>query len=197
MNGVKGGIVSSNDIARVYASSLIEVGQEQNILSDLEEEMKFLSDLMADKADLSLFLGSPAIPRDAKKDFVDKVFKGKLSGYIVNFLKVLIENDRQSCIHDIYRAFMEQMDNVYNRQRVTVISSVPLDASLKSKLTEKMKGIIQKNVLLIEEIDPGILGGIIIKIGDRVIDGSLKKDLRNIRYNLLNCKVRSEAIYED
>jgi len=189
--------VSANDIARVYASALIEIGQEQNILSDIEEEVKFLADQITESNEIRQFFDSPGIPRDAKKNFVEKVFKGKLSDYSVNFLKVLIDNDRQSCIIDINQAFIELMDEVLNRQRITVISSVPLDSSLKVKLTAKIKDIIRKDVLLTEVIDPGILGGIIIKIGDRVIDGSLKKDLRNIKNNLLTTKVRSEAVYED
>jgi F-type H+-transporting ATPase subunit delta len=189
--------VSANDIARVYASSLIEIGQQNNILLDIEEEIKFLADLITENDELRQFLGSPGIPKDAKKDFIDKVFKGKLSETMTNFMKVLIDNDRQSCIVDIYHAVVESMDDVYKRQRVTVISSVVLDPSLKNKLLAKLKDILKKDIILNEEIDKEILGGIIIKIGDTVIDGSLVKDLKNITNNMLNSKVRSELAYED
>ena len=89
------------------------------------------------------------------------------------------------------------IDDVNNRQRVTIITSVDLDSTLKSKLTAKLKDVLKKEIIIKEEIDPSILGGIIIKVGDTVIDGSLAKDLRNIKNNLLNSKVRSEVAYED
>jgi F-type H+-transporting ATPase subunit delta len=189
--------VSVNDIARVYASSLIDTGQENNILPEIEEEIKFLADLITENNDVRQFLNSPGIPKDAKKDFVEKVFKGRLSDLSSNFLNVLIDNDRQSSIVDISHAVIELMDDVYKRQRITVISSVPLDTASKNKLTAKLKENLKKDVILNEEIDESILGGIIIKIGDNVIDGSLSKDLRNITNTLLNSKVRSEVAYED
>jgi F-type H+-transporting ATPase subunit delta len=68
---------------------------------------------------------------------------------------------------------------------------------LKNKLLAKLKDILKKDIILNEEIDKEILGGIIIKIGDTVIDGSLVKDLKNITNNMLNSKVRSELAYED
>jgi F-type H+-transporting ATPase subunit delta len=152
---------------------------------------------MTDNKDFRHFLTSPGITKDAKKDFIEKIFKGKLSDSIVNFLKVLIDNDRQSAIVEINEALAGLIDDVNNRQRVTIITSVDLDSTLKSKLAAKLKNIFKKEIIIKEEIDPSILGGIIIKVGDTVIDGSLAKDLRNIKNDLLNSKVRSEAAYED
>lgn len=189
--------MAANDIARVYASSLIDIGQEKKILPDIEEEIKFIAGMITENKDFRQFLVSPGITKDAKKDFIEKVFKGKLSDSIVNFLKVLVDNDRQSAIVEIYEALEGFIDDVNNRQRVTIITSVDLDSSLKSKLAAKLKDVFKKEIILKEEIDPSILGGIIIKVGDTVIDGSLAKDLRNIKNNLLNSKVRSEAAYED
>ncbi|OHD64394.1 MAG: ATP synthase F1 subunit delta [Spirochaetes bacterium RBG_13_51_14] len=189
--------MAAKDIARVYASSLAEFGQNKNILSDVEEEIKFIAGLVTENRDLRQLLISPGIARDTKKAFIEKIFKGRLSDYTVNFLKVLIDNDRQSGIVDIYEALVAFIDETHNRQRVTVISSVPLDSSLKNKLAARLKEVMKKDVILHEEINAEILGGIIVKVGDTVFDGSLAKDLRNIKNNLLNSKVRSEAAYED
>ena len=189
--------MAAKDIARVYASSLVELGQDKKILSDIEEELKFIAGMMIDNKDFRHFLVSPGITKDSKKDFIEKIFKGKLSDYMVNFLKVLIDNDRQSAIVEINEALAGFIDDVNNRQRVTIVTSVDLDSTLKSKLAAKLKDIFKKEIIIKEEIDPSILGGIIIKVGDTVIDGSLAKDLRNIKNNLLNSKVRSEAAYED
>ncbi len=189
--------MSVSDIARVYASSLIDIGREKNILPDIEEEIKFLADLFTEDGEIRQFFSSPGIPKESKKDFVAKVFKGRLSETIMDFLNVLIDNDRQSSIVDIHRAVIVLMDEVNKRQRVTVISSASLDSALKNKLTAKLKDYLKKEIILNEETDKSILGGIIIKIDDLVIDGSLSKDLRNIANNMLNSKVRSEVAYED
>jgi F-type H+-transporting ATPase subunit delta len=189
--------VSVNDIARVYASSLIDIGREKNILPEIEEEIKYLADLMTEDKEVRQFLNSPGIPKVAKKDFIEKVFKGRLSQTTVDFIKVLIDNDRQSSIVDIHQAVIVLMDDAYQRQRVTVVSSAPLDAASKNKLTAKLKDNLKKDIILNEETDKSILGGIIIKIDDLVIDGSLSKDLRNITNNMLTSKVRSEVAYED
>ena len=189
--------MAAKDIARVYASSLLELGTEHKVLPDLEEEIKFVAGMVTDDRNFRNFLTSPGITKDAKREFIEKIFKGKLSDYIINFIKVLIDNDRQSAIAEIYETFTGLIDEVNNRQKVTIITSAELDSTLKSKLAAKLKDVFKKEIILKEEIDPNILGGIIIKVGDTVIDGSLAKDLRNIKMNLLNSKVRSEAAYED
>jgi F-type H+-transporting ATPase subunit delta len=115
----------------------------------------------------------------------------------VNLLKLLIDNGRQTSIADIYEAFVEYNDNAHNRQRITVISQSSLDSSLLDKIKSEVGKKFGKEIIITEQVDASILGGIIIKIGDIVIDGSLAKGLKNIRSNLLNSKVRSELAYED
>lgn len=186
-----------NDIARVYASSIVELSQEKNILPQIEEELKFVSDLLNENSDLKQYLISPGFSRDSKKEFVGKVFDGQLSEHLVNFLNVLIENDRQSFIEDIYEAMIELIDVANNRQRVTIVSQTKCESSILDKIISVLKDKLKKDIIITEEVDDSILGGIIIKIGDLVIDGSLAKDLKKIKTNLLNSKVRSELAYED
>lgn len=189
--------MAGNDIARVYATSLVEIGQTKNNLSQLEEELKFVADCVTEDKDLQLFLNSPGFPKESKAKFIKSVFSGKLSDYMVNFLLVLIQNDRQNLISEIYQEVVQQIDTVNNRQRVTVISRSGLDDKTLDRISTVLNNKLKKEIILKEEVKDGILGGIIIKIDDVVIDGSLAKDLKKIRTNLLNSKVRSEVAYED
>lgn len=186
-----------NEVARVYASSLAEIGQENNILNQLEEEMKFVAELIKEDRELNLFLTSPGFPKDSKKDFISKVFSGKLSENTVNFLSLLVENDRQAIVGDIYQALNELIDELNNRKKVTIVSCEKLDESSIENIKAKLKNKLNKDIIINEKIDETILGGIIIKVDDLVIDGSLSKGLKNIRKNLLNSKVRSDVAYED
>ncbi len=189
--------MAANDISRVYALSLVEVGQEKKVLTELEEEMKFLAELFSTDRDIHRYFISPAFSRESKRDFIKKVFGGKLSEYTINLLNVLVENNRQELIPDIYKSMMEQIDESQNRMKVTVTTTASMDEPLKEKIRSLLSKKFNKEIILKEKIDESIMGGIIIRIGDTVIDGSLVKDLRNISKNLLFSKVRSEAAYED
>jgi F-type H+-transporting ATPase subunit delta len=183
--------VAVNDVSRVYANSLFDIAKEKNILPQIEEELKVVSDIISEEDDLRKYYNV------SKKELVDRVFAGKISEYIVNLLKLLIDNGRQSVISEIYKAFVELNDIANNRQRITVITQSNLDSSLLGKIKAEIGAKFGKEIIVTEQVDESILGGIIIKIGDLVIDGSLAKGLTNIRRNLLNSKVRSEMAYED
>ena len=189
--------MAGNDIARVYANSLLEIGQQKNSLSELGEELGFVSDVLIEDGDFNRYLTSPGFSMESKKGFIEKVFSGKLSDDTVNFLNVLIDNGRQSAIPDIYQAFNDLIDEENNRMRVEVISTAKLDAATLDKIKDALGKKYNKEVILTESLDENILGGIIIKVGDLVIDGSLANNLKKLRYNLLNSKVRSEVAYED
>jgi len=188
--------VAANEVARVYASALLDIGQERKILSQLEEELGFIAKLLDDR-DLVLFFSAPGVTKDSKKAFGDRIFKGELSEISVNFLKTLIDNNRQLSIKDIHEALIELIDELNNRQRVQVVSSSSLTAEAAKKIKDALEKKFNKEIIIEEVVDETIIGGIVIKIGDLVIDGSLAKDLRNIREKLLSSKVRSEAAYED
>lgn len=189
--------MAANDIARVYASSIFDIAKEKNILPQVEEELKAVSDIIAEDETFRNYLNTPGITKDIKKEFIDKVFAGKISEYIVNLLKLLIDNSRQTVINEIYEALVELNDIANNRQRITVITQSNLNATLLDKIKLEIGKKLGKEIIVTEQVDESILGGIIIKIGDLVIDGSLAKGLKNIRRNLLNSKVRSEMAYED
>ena len=186
-----------NDVARVYANSIFDIAKEKNILPQIEEELEVVSTILNEEDDFRDYLNAPGINNDSKKGFIDKVFAGKLSEYTVNLLKLLIDNDRQSVIGEIYNAFVELNDAANNRQRITVITQSSLDNVLLNKIKADVGSKLGKEIIITEQVEESILGGIIIKIGDLVIDGSLAKGLKNIRRNLLNSKVRSEMAYED
>jgi len=189
--------VAVNDIARVYAASLVEIGREKGTLSLLEEEVEFVSGLIVEDKDFRQFLTSPSFSKERKQEFVQKVFQGNLSEDFINFLNVLIDNDRQSSLPDIYDAIKALVDDASNRLRVTVVTPQACEKAISDKIISELKAKFNKEIILNEVVKSEILGGIVIKIGDMVIDGSLVKDLKNINKNLINSKVRSEAAYED
>lgn len=184
-------------VANIYAGALLEIGQEKNTLDQIEEELNFLSELLSEDKRLMQFLNTPSITILSKKDFVDKVLKDKLSDVSTNFFKLLIDNGRQSIIQSVHELLIGLIDQVHNRQRVVVVTSKKLEKGTLEELRNLLREKYNKEIILLEEIDESILGGIILKIGDLIVDGSLANDLRNIEKSLLHRKVRSESSYED
>lgn len=184
-------------VANIYAGALLEIGQENNTLEQIEEELHFLSELFSEDKRLMQFLNTPGITIASKKDFVDKILKDRLSDVSMNFLKLLIDNGRQSIIQSVHELLIGLIDQVHNRQRVVVVTSRKLEESTLKELRDLLREKYDKDIILLEEIDETILGGIILRIGDLIVDGSLANDLKNIEKSLLRRKVRSESSYED
>lgn len=186
----------NKEVSKVYAGALMDLGEESGILSQIQEELGFLTDVFMQDRDLMIFLNAPVIAKEDKKRFVDKIFSGKLSQDIVNFLKVLIDNDRQSLLPEIHSFFIDLIDIANNTKRVQVISSSRLERKTLENIEKAISSKLGMKVLMQEEVNEKILGGIILKIDDKVIDGSILKDLKNIREKLLDSKV-GVAAYED
>lgn len=189
--------MAGKEAAKVYAGALLELGQEKNMLSRIEEELGFVASLINEDRTLVQYLNAPGVSVDAKKQFISKVFSDNLSELVVNFIKLTIDKNRQGIIRDIYTSLKELIDDANNRQRVKVTSAIELNEESKKKIKLALEDKYKKEIILEERTDETILGGIVIKIGDVIIDSSLAKDLRIIKENLLISKVRSEAAYED
>lgn len=189
--------MSTNATARVYATSLADIVQEAGTVEKTEEEISFIADLFREDMEFRMILTSPGLTRADRKSFVDKIFSGRVSESVVNFLKVLIDHGRETEFSDIHLAFRDACDDILNRSRVTVQTPVALDDSTRSNLVSSLEKKSNNTVILQEEIDESLLGGVVIKMGDLVVDGSLAKDLKALRENLLSSKVRSDAAYED
>ena len=186
-----------NEVSRVYAGALLEIGLETKNIPLLEEELSLVVELLSDDNNLGEFLNAPVIPRHIKKNFINKIFNDKLSVDTVGFLNVLVDNDRQNYIEDIHQSFIEQIDAVNKRQRIKLISSVKLNEKILGDIKAVLSKKLNKDISIEEEVDESIIGGFVIEINDRIIDGSVANSLKNMRDRLLKCKVASGVAYED
>ena len=189
--------MATSEVAKVYASALLEIAHEKNAVAKIEEELAFISELLKNDQDLMRYLSAPGITKESKKQFIEKVFGRELSELMVTFLKVLIDNGRQQDIIDINIAFGELIDIVNNRQKIKLITSIKLDSEIINRIKMSLEDRFNNNIVVEEVVDPSILGGIIVKVDDLIIDASLKNDLLKLREKLLQSKIRGEVAYED
>jgi F-type H+-transporting ATPase subunit delta len=163
--------------ARALFDGAVESGDEDNVLTDLQSVRSVIEKV----PELIPFWSNPAVPVAEKLDVVSKQFT-KLEPLVVNLLRLMIENDRAGAILATIDRY-EELSNA--RAKVTtaeVVTAVELNKKLQTKLQKQLESLFSLNkVVLTQRVDPGILGGAIIKIQDKVIDGSYIGKLEALR----------------
>lgn len=167
-------------VSKKYALALFEAGLDLGKVSEFEKELDFVEAVFLQENKLIQILGHPKIKRDEKKGLIDELFKGRLSLEIVNFLYILIDKRRESNILDIvdqYKVLFNEHENIL---KVVAMTAVPMEENLISKLATVLGNKLSKTVELTNEVDKSILGGVLLKFDNRIIDGTLKGELESL-----------------
>lgn len=167
-------------VSKRYALALFDAGLDLNKINDFNEELDFLDAVFEEEEKLFQLLSHPRIKRDEKKDLIDNVFKDKLSLEMMNFLYILIDKRRESYILDIIKKYKLLFNEHENIVKVVAMTAVPMEDKSKDKLVEALGNKLNKNIELTNEIDPSVLGGILLKLEDKVMDGTLRGQLNSI-----------------
>ncbi len=172
--------------AKNYADALVQVGRD-NVLSydDILKNIESVKEICDSSKELSEVLINPAVSDETKFSIIDEVFKKDINEKIIDFLKVLIEKKRFTEFNGIVEAYKNELDMINNIQRVSVTSAVPLNDDMKQRIIAKLQNRLQKNVTADWLLDKEIIGGLVVKINDDVIDSSLKNKLENLSKNLI------------
>ena len=168
------------EIAEVYARSLFEVAQDQGQLDEIHEQLDEFSDVMSGNRELQLFFFSPYFSSDEKKNGVAKVIDGG-NEYFVRFLELLAEKHRLPVLFRIRREF----DSLWAREQklleVSVTSAVDLDEETVKGIGKKIEEQTGNRVELAAHVDPDLIGGLVIRVGNMVLDASVRNRLERLR----------------
>ena len=173
-----------NVIADRYAQALFEVGEETHTTSELYQELKQLVDILNENKDLYNFLKSPLIGREDKKNVMKNIFENQLSKNMNNFLKIVIDKDRMSAIENIKESYKSLLNDKNNILEGTVVTAVSLNEQEIKDLEKNLSIKYNKNVTLNNVVDETILGGVLVKLGNEEIDGTVKTRLAKIKNQL-------------
>ncbi len=168
-------------VAETYANALFEVGLEQDEIETLFDECKQIRQLLSDYPDLYNILTTPKIANAAKKTVVTDVFGDRISQTMLNFLRILVDKRRSAVVVDIFQAFEERYYKRLNKAKAVVWSVVPLSQQQIQKLTDKLNKMTGQDIEVENKIDPALIGGVVVRIGDRMIDNSVKTGVHNMR----------------
>ena len=175
----------SQPVARVYAAALIEIGRATNSLARIHADLVAVRRYHDDDAWFRQFFNSPRIDRGVKWPAIRKALEGKVVRPVLGLLKVLIEKGREGALEGVVEQFESLKDAAENRIHAYLTVAKPLPAELRMVVQARLEKACGKTVALHEKVDPAVLGGAAIRIGDRIIDRTFKTRLAAMRKELL------------
>jgi len=178
-------------IADVYAAALYRLAADANLVDEVRAELEELVRMAAADLQLGAFLSSSAVDDDDRERSLEKMFRGRLSDVVLNTLQILNRRGRLGLLSVVLRAYVLRLEVDRNQVEVTVTSAVELDAGQKTQVEEVAATLSGKQPIVDYIVDPEILGGLVLQIGDRRLDNSLRRHLAIARDRLLERTSRS------
>ena len=169
------------DIGKEYGTALFALALEEGAEKDYGESLTAVSDAFGADPEFMLLLSSPGISIGERLSIIENTFGGKVPPYVVSFLQLLCEKGRMPALNSAINEYRALLDAAERVSEVKVTSAVPLSEAEKQRLTDKLETTYSCKIKADFVVDSSIIGGLIVEIGGRVIDGSLRRDLAKIK----------------
>jgi F-type H+-transporting ATPase subunit delta len=177
--------VNNTVLAKRYAKALFQVGKEENALDDFNRTLAEMARICGETPAVVDGLTNPLYPQDVREKVMAHLVGAiKASALMVNFLNLLVRKKRADVLPDIAMVFQALVDEERNMCQGTVISATEISSDLNAKIKATLEKITGKQVIVTNEVDPAIIGGIIAKVGDLVLDGSIKTQLKGLEESI-------------
>lgn len=172
-------------VSKVYGDALFELGIEEDCLEELSKEAEALGDILYNK-DLVQFMEHPEIMTEKKIEAMGNILRGRYSDYMIGFLSLVVRKGRYGALEAILDYFLYRVREHLGIGTANVITAVPLDHKWKSQVKKKLLKTTHYRKLNIDYgVDSSLIGGMIIRIGDRVIDSSIKSRIAHMQSTLM------------
>jgi F-type H+-transporting ATPase subunit delta len=179
--------MSQDTVATRYAQALFDLGEETSSLRPLANDIRKLADAFASSTDLQQLMGNPLISHESRLAAVREIAERLgLSRLAINTAALLTSRKRMVALPEIADEFERLVDQRGGTQRVTVISAEPLSEPYAERLTRELERMTGKTVVLERKLDPELLAGVVLRLGDQIIDGSARARLADLKSSLLS-----------
>jgi F-type H+-transporting ATPase subunit delta len=173
------------EVGRLYAEAILHVAEEQGQAEELLEELNGLVEYLDRNPEFEGFLASPLIEEEPHAQVIEDAFRGKASDLLVDSLLVVNRKGRLSAVRAIVMAYRAALRDLRGWMDVHVRTAVPLTDALRARLTDALAASTSRKPVLIEHVDPAVVGGLIVQIEGRKIDASLASRLHHLSEALL------------
>ena len=168
------------EIAQVYARALFEVADEHDLLDEVHDQLTQFADAVSDNRELAVFFFSPYFSTEEKKDGLARAVTGA-EPVLMNFLEALLERHRMPVVFRTRARYQEMWDDEHQLLPVQVTSAVTLDHATVASIGKRIGEQTGRTVELSSEVDPDILGGIVLRVGNFILDASIRNRLNQLR----------------
>ncbi|MDR1701922.1 MAG: ATP synthase F1 subunit delta [Sporomusaceae bacterium] len=175
----------ANKLAQTYAKALCELAAEKEMLDRVETQLQQIEAALQLSPELANLLYHPRVPAEAKKETLNSIFAGELDEFVKNFLLLLVDKKREVALQPIIKEYVRLANNIRNIAEAEVTVAKTITAAQQEALRQKLAKITGKNIVLKISVDEKILGGVIVKIGDKLIDGSVVRQLKTLKSDVL------------
>ncbi len=179
----------ANQLASKYAQAIYELAAEKNMLDKVGEQLLLVESTISSHSDLATLLYHPQILPAAKKETITKIFSQDLDDFVHKFLLLLVDKRRETILPDIIQEYVMLANETRNIAEAEVTTAMPLAEDEYTALRNKLSQVTGKNMVLKTRVDERILGGVIVKIGDKLIDGSIVRQIQRMQTALLSSEV--------
>lgn len=172
-------------IVRRYATALFRAASKAGVIDQIESDLGLVSYTVESSPRLAKALRSPQIPRDVKREILRAIFGGKVHEITLSYLFLLVDKQREEAMTATEAVFVELANEARGIIVVEVTSAIELTRQEENRLREKLSARTGKRVELVVHIDPSVIGGLIVKIGDTLIDGSIRGQLAVLKEKMI------------
>ncbi|NRF38839.1 MULTISPECIES: ATP synthase F1 subunit delta [Pedobacter] len=174
--------MSENKAASRYAKSLIDLSIEQNALEEIKNDMVFLEKVINDNSELEAILKNPIVPLDKKAGILENIFGAKVHKVTTAFMKLLVSKGRSSILFDTTKSFIAQYNAIKGIVTAEVTSAVELTPASRAEIIAIVKKEIGANEVVVKEkVNDKLIGGFILKVGDKQFDASISSGLSKLK----------------
>lgn len=178
-------------VARSYAETLFALAQRHEGLEAFGDGIEAVARLLEENPRVRLFIETPRIADEEKKAVVRKAFEGEIPATLVNFLLITIDKRRQRLLRDIAGEYHALVDEHLGREHVDVTVARPFDQETETFIADRLSRLLGTKAIPHIRVDPDIVGGIVVRTGDTIYDGSVRRRLDGMRRQLLEAQLPS------
>lgn len=169
-------------LGSTYAKALLAVTEKRGVTDEVLEQLRsVIEDVLNKLPDFDAVLAAPRVPLEDKQRLLDQAFGGKMQRDLLNFLKVVARHGRLNTLRAIFAEYLKQYNQLRGRVEVAVETALPLSDALREEIVSRLRQALQADVQLHAKVNPDIVGGLVIRVGDTVFDGSVLNQLQRFQ----------------
>lgn len=178
--------MSNTRLATRYATPILDLANQNGVLEEVKHDMELFKALCNENKELILMLRSPIVSSIKKSEILKKLFTGRFNALTLKAFNIVTRKGREAYLPEIAEVFLKKYNLLKGIQEVTLVTAVPLTDKLRTEFEQLVKKLSNKESLIHEEVDPEVIGGYVLKLGDQQIDESINGQLKELELKFKN-----------